>query len=121
MSDDPGAYAAQRFRCPKLKATLSYGACAKRYVRRTLSRWFGKETDSLATPLDRVCWECPVGRLRHERLSKEAAELRRRTGCKPPVCARALVEVSGNLLAAVEWLRHGAARPRTLPPHDDRG
>lgn len=116
-SAEPGAYAMQRFRCPKIKAKLSFGECAKRHVRRTLSRWFGKETDAMSTPLDRVCQTCELGRLRHLRIAREAEELRRKTGCKPPVCARALVEVSGNFASAIAWLRSNTPkrRPPTVP------
>jgi hypothetical protein len=109
----PLEYVLTRFRCPVLSARISQGECAKRFVRQNLKRCFGGHvTDALATPLDKRCNACPVGRHRAERIAAQAPLLARETGCQPVECRRALVEAEGSLSAAAAWLQRSKEERR---------
>ena len=65
--------------CPEQRATISRQECAARHLRDHSSRWFGRESDALATPQDRKCNECGMGRLQARKLGTHSA-----IGPRPP-------------------------------------
>jgi hypothetical protein len=62
--------------CPQLRAVISKRACVERHLRDHTSRWFGRETDALATPQDKKCNACGLGRLYARRLGAKGGRRR---------------------------------------------
>jgi hypothetical protein len=71
--------------CPLHRAVISKRACVERHLRDHTSRWFGRETDALATPQDKACNACGLGRLYSQRLGAKGGRKRaaRRRGNPP--------------------------------------
>jgi hypothetical protein len=64
--------------CPLLRATISRRTCAERHQRDHTSVWFGNQTDALASPQDKKCNACELGRIVARRLGVERTRRGRR-------------------------------------------
>lgn len=72
------------FWCPIQRATISRQECAARHLRDHSSRWYGRETDALASPQDKRCNRCGMGRLQARRLGCASGRRNRRAQRREP-------------------------------------